>query len=134
MLANQQFVNPDHYDSCDFTVPQSGIDKASYEYIDQRHLVTVDRVMYVNVLDINRKWIYLRQILKIEVDPGDDFAFVVFAPAVGIGGTGDTLPDAIRSLSANILSMWEELKDSTPDELHRTAQLRLARLRAVISE
>jgi len=135
MLASSRFVDADQYDWC---LPFQSLASIQYESpsedLPARHLVPVERVMYLQVLAVGDRWVPLRQLLKIEVDPGEDYTFVVFAPAVGLGGVGDTLSQAVQSLSENIRAMWEELRDTPANELHFTAQTRLERLRAFILE
>src|ERR1700742_2063029 len=54
----------------------------STELAARTGLSLVERVMYLQVLDVRGEWIPARKIIKIEVDPGEDTAFMVFAPAL----------------------------------------------------
>ena len=134
MQSSTRFVDSDQFDWCVPYAPLGEIPEEVGATELSRRLYPVERVMYLPVLVIGDCWMRLRQILKIEVDPGDDYAFVMFAPSIGVGGVGDTLPDAVRSLSENAIALWEELRSTPESELHHTAQARLNRLRAFIAE
>jgi hypothetical protein len=56
----------------------------------------------------------LKRPLKLEVLPTDEGRFEVFAPALDLGGVGDSLERAAQDLVSIILTVWEQFAEA-PD-------------------
>jgi len=70
--------------------------------------------------------------LKLEVAGEASGGYSVFAPAISVGGFGDTVQEAVRDLFETVWSLWESY--SVPDEeLHASALASRERLRRALA-
>lgn len=69
--------------------------------------------------------------VKLEVEEGEDRAFVVYAPMLKLGGTGNTIGSAAEDLVDTALSLWDELRQTPAEQLDGSAMMLLRRLRTL---
>jgi hypothetical protein len=102
-------------------IPVSGSDERAFAY---RECMSESTYYLQHTSDFP-----LRSPIKLECARGEDAAYVLFAPAIEVGGVGDTFRGAVTDLTSTALHLLREYRD-TPDEcLDATANLCLARLR-----
>jgi hypothetical protein len=77
-------------------------------------LTPVRTVMYLSAIGSR---LVARSPIKIEVSPSEEGRFSVFAPALTLGGVGETLEKAATDLATTIESLWESLAEEDADSL-----------------
>jgi hypothetical protein len=91
-------------------------------------LVPVRTVMYLTRLSDGQK---LRNPLKVEISPTDDLGFDVYAPALNLGGVGESLDGAVQDLEGTLLALRSEYFGSPSESLASDALALVQRLRTV---
>ena len=72
--------------------------------------------------------------LKLEISPGEDVPFKVFAPLIDTGGTGESVPAAIEDLLKTALEVRAAIRGTPTNKRHPSAQTLLSKLEQVIAE
>ena len=70
--------------------------------------------------------------LKVDLAPGDDTGVTAYARAIGVGGVGPSVDDAIRDLLSTAVSLWEDLRATPARDLHPSGRALLHRLCAFL--
>jgi len=107
-----------------------------YSVADGRKKETVrfpfSPVVYVRDLPVDGRTHDLPFPLKLEVSPGEDCSFALFAPALGIGGRGATFDQAVRDLAKTALSLLGVYSRESVEHMQSFAAQALQRMQAAL--
>jgi hypothetical protein len=91
-------------------------------------LVPVRDLLYVQAIHGGPR---LGKPLKVELSPTDDMGFDLFAPALGLGGVGETLDMAVRDLESTVVALWSEYSSTPRNQLAPDAIALLEKLQGL---
>ncbi|HET6412087.1 MAG TPA: hypothetical protein VFG53_08510 [Anaeromyxobacter sp.] len=86
---------------------------------------------YVIDFSTEGRHIRFRRPLRVEISNGEEFAFCIYSPTLGMGGVGNTFEEAAGDLCESIWLLWSNLRQGTA-ALDESARAALERLVAIL--